>query len=142
MKGNKVRFRTYLPQELYVELRKRHLYDHLPFMLAFFLKEFLETGVYISWEEMPNSAKQKQYLEQKLREFFSGTLKGEYPQEEVLEKVKEESLTETGSSSPEVKKEEKKEEEEVKARDREEIEDEELRRKRKEEFLKRFDQFW
>jgi hypothetical protein len=74
---------------------------------------------------------------------FSGTLKGfEEPQERILEKPKEPSLTETVPSSPEVKKEEKKEEEEVRAEDRKEIEDEELRRKRKEEFLKRYEQFW
>jgi hypothetical protein len=140
MKKDKVRIRTYLPRKVYVELHKRYMYDHLPFLLAFLLEEFLETGVHISWEEMPTKAEQKQYLERKLREFLSGKLKGEYPQERILEKAEEKSLTETVPSSPEVKKEEKKEE--VRAEDREEMEDEELRRKRKEEFLKRYEQFW
>jgi len=134
MKKDKVRVRTYLPRKVYVELHKRYMYDHLPFLLEFLLEGFLETGVHISWEEMPTKAEQKQYLERKLREFLSGKVKGEYPQERILEKA------ETVPSSPEVKKEEKKEE--VRAEDREEMEDEELRRKRKEEFLKRYEQFW
>jgi hypothetical protein len=71
MKEDKVRIRTYLPRKVYVELHKRHMYDHLPFLLAFLLEEFLETGVRISWEEMPNKAEQREYLERKLREFLS-----------------------------------------------------------------------
>ena len=71
MKEDKVRIRTYLPWKVYVELHKRHMYEHLPFLLAFLLEEFLKTDVSISWEEMPNKTEQRKYLERKLREFLS-----------------------------------------------------------------------
>jgi hypothetical protein len=51
--------------------------------------------------------------------------------------------TETVPSLPDVRKEEKKEEEEMREGDREEVEEEVRERdRRKEEFLKRFEQFW
>jgi hypothetical protein len=133
-----------LPMQLYVSLHDRQLNNHISYLVSRFLEEFLKAAdVRISWAEMPTKAEQRRYLEQKFQEFLSGTLKGfEEPQEKISEKAKEPSLTETVPSSPEVKKEEKKEEEEVRAEDRKEIEDEELRRKRKEEFLKRYEQFW
>jgi hypothetical protein len=139
----KTKVLVYLPHRVYVELHERRLTNHVSYLVSRFLEELLKAGVHISWEDMPTKAEQRQYLDQKFQELFSGTLKGfEEPQERILEKPKEPSLTETVPSSPEVKKEEKKEEEEVRAEDRKEIEDEELRRKRKEEFLKRYEQFW
>jgi len=143
MKEGRVRIRTYLPQKVYVELHKRYMYDHLPFLLALFLEEFLETGVSISWEEMPTKAEQKQYLEQKLREFLSGTIKGRPPQESSSKKAKENSLREAVPSLSEANREEvktEKEKEEEKKTEEEELWDSEERRKA--EFLKRFEQFW
>ena len=86
----------------------------------------------ISWAEMPTKTEQRRYLEQKLQEFLSGTIKGRPPQESSSKKAEENSLRETVPSSPEVKKEEKKEEEEP-------LDSEE---RRKAEFLKRYEQFW
>jgi hypothetical protein len=133
--GKKGSILVKLPMQLYVSLHDRQLNSHISFLVSRLLEEFLKAAdVRISWATMPSKTEQRRYLDQKLQEFLSGTLKGEYPQERILEK------TETVPSSPEVKKEEKKEE--GRAEDRKEMEDEELRRKRKEEFLKRYEQFW
>jgi len=129
MKKDKIKWGLYLPKEMYAELYRRQLSEHFSFLVACLLEEFLtRTDVSISREEMPTKAEQREYLKRKLREFFSGTLKGEYPQGKILEKVKEKSLAET---IPYVKK-----------RDREEVEEDVRERaRRKEEFLKRFEQF-
>jgi hypothetical protein len=88
MKEDKVRIRTYLPRKVYVELHKRHMYEHLPFLLAFLLEEFLKTDVSISWEEMPTKAEQREYLERKLREFLSRNgLSTEFPKPSVQGKA-------------------------------------------------------
>jgi hypothetical protein len=128
----KTKVLVYLPHRVYVELHERRLTNHVSYLVSRFLEELLKAGVHISWAEMPTKTEQRRYLDQKFQELFSGKVIGfEEPQERILEKAEEPSLTETVSSSPEVKKEEKKEEEEVGEKDR-----------KKEEFLKRYDQFW
>jgi hypothetical protein len=130
--GKKGSILVKLPMDLYVSLHDRQLNSHISFLVSRLLEEFLKAAdVRISWATMPSKTEQRRYLDQKLQEFLSGKLKGEYPQERILEKAEEPSLIETVSSSPEVKKEEKKEEEEMREIDR-----------RKEEFLKRYEQFW
>jgi hypothetical protein len=137
MKKEKIKWGLYLPKEIYAELYRRQLPEHFSFLVACLLEEFFKrTDISISREEMLTKAEQREYLKRKLQEFFSGTIKG--GPERVSKKTEEDSWKEPTSSSPEVKKEEKKEE--VRAEDREEMEDEELRRK--EEFLKRYEQFW
>jgi hypothetical protein len=133
MKKERFKCGVYLPKEIYAELYRRQLPEHFSFLVACLLKEFFKrTDVNIPRDEMPTKAEQREYLKRKIQELFSGTLKGEYPQERISEKAEEKSLTETVPSSPEVKKEEKKEEEEP-------LDSEE---RRKAEFLKRYEQFW
>lgn len=108
MKEDKVRIRTYLPRKVYVELHKRHMYEHLPFLLAFLLEEFLKTDVSISWEEMPTKAEQREYLERKLREFLSRNgLSTEFPKPSVQEKAEPAPKEGFTLSKPEPVKEEK-----------------------------------
>jgi len=63
-----------LPMQLYVSLHDRQLNNHISFLVSRLLEEFLKaTDVRISWAEMPSKAEQREYLERKLREFFSQT---------------------------------------------------------------------
>jgi outer membrane biosynthesis protein TonB len=63
-----------LPMQLYVSLHDRQLNNHISFLVSRLLEEFLKaTDVRISWAEMPTKAEQREYLERKLREFFSQT---------------------------------------------------------------------
>jgi hypothetical protein len=67
----KAKVLVYLPQEVYIEIHKRQLTNHVSYLVSRLLEEFLKTGVCITWEEMPTRAKQREYLEAKLQEFFS-----------------------------------------------------------------------
>jgi len=72
MKKERVKFGVYLPKEIYAELYRRQLPEHFSFLVACLLEEFLKrTDVSISREEMPTRAEQREYLERKVREFFS-----------------------------------------------------------------------
>jgi len=63
-----------LPVQLYVSLHDRQLSNHVSFLVSRLLEEFLKsTDVRISWAEMPSRAEQREYLERKLKEFFSQT---------------------------------------------------------------------
>lgn len=63
-----------LPMQLYVSLHDRQLSNHISFLVSRLLEEFLKaTDVRISWAEMPTKAEQREYLERKLKEFFSRT---------------------------------------------------------------------
>jgi len=63
-----------LPVQLYVSLHDRQLSNHISFLVSRLLEEFLKaTDVRISWAEMPSKAEQREYLERKLKEFFSRT---------------------------------------------------------------------
>jgi outer membrane biosynthesis protein TonB len=63
-----------LPMQLYVSLHDRQLSNHISFLVSRLLEEFLKaTDVRISWAEMPTKAEQREYLERKLKEFFSQT---------------------------------------------------------------------
>jgi len=135
---------VYLPRTLYIQLHERQLTNHVSYLVSRLLEEFLMAAdVRISWAEMPSKTEQRQYLEQKLQEFLSGTIKGSPPQESSLEKAEENSLRETVSSLSEVNREEvktEKEKKEEKKTEEEEPWDSEERRIA--EFLKRFEQFW
>jgi hypothetical protein len=71
MKEDRVKCGIYLPQEVYIEIHKRQLTNHISYLVSRLLEEFLRTGVRITWEEIPTKAKQREYLEAKLQEFFS-----------------------------------------------------------------------
>jgi hypothetical protein len=80
---------VYLPQKLYIEIYERHLEHHFSFLVSWLMEEFLKkTDVRISWREMPSKAEQREYLETKLREFFSQTgPSAEVPKPPVQEKT-------------------------------------------------------
>jgi hypothetical protein len=86
-KKNKVL--VYLPRRLYVELHERQLTNHVSYLVSRLLEEFLKaTDVRISWAEMPTKAEQREYLERKLKEFFSLTGQStEPPKPPVQEKT-------------------------------------------------------
>jgi outer membrane biosynthesis protein TonB len=67
----KAKVLVYVPQEVYIEIHKRQLTNHISYLVSRLLEEFLKAGVRITWEEMPTRAKQREYLEAKLQEFFS-----------------------------------------------------------------------
>jgi hypothetical protein len=67
----KAKVLVYLPQEVYIEIHKRQLTNHISYLVSRLLEEFLRTGVRITWEEMPTRSKQREYLEAKLQEFLS-----------------------------------------------------------------------
>jgi hypothetical protein len=67
----KAKVLVYLPWEVYIEIHKRQLTNHISYLASRLLEEFLKAGVRITWEEMPTRAKQREYLEAKLQEFFS-----------------------------------------------------------------------
>jgi hypothetical protein len=70
----KTKVLVYLPRKLYVELHERQLTNHVSYLVSRLLEEFLKaTDVRISWAEMPSKAEQREYLERKLKEFFSRT---------------------------------------------------------------------
>lgn len=74
MKKEKVKFGVYLPKEIYAELYRRQLPEHFSFLVACLLEEFFKrTDISISRAEMPTKAEQREYLERKLKEFFSRT---------------------------------------------------------------------
>jgi uncharacterized membrane protein len=84
----KAKVLVYLPQEAYIEIHKRQLTNHISYLASRLLEEFLKTGVRITWEEMPTRAKQREYLEAKLQEFFSRNgLSSEPPKPPVQERV-------------------------------------------------------
>jgi len=78
-----------LPMRLYVSLHDRQLNNHISFLVSHLLEEFLKaTDVRISWAEMPSRAEQREYLERKLKEFFSQTGQStEPPKPPVQEKT-------------------------------------------------------
>jgi len=78
-----------LPMQLYVSLHDRQLNNHISFLVSRLLEEFLKaTDVRISWAEMPSRAEQREYLERKLKEFFSQTGQStEPPKPPVQEKT-------------------------------------------------------
>jgi hypothetical protein len=80
---------VYLPRKLYVELHERQLTNHVSYLVSRLLEEFLKaTDVRISWAEMPSKAEQREYLERKLKEFFSPTGQStEPPKPPVQEKA-------------------------------------------------------
>jgi hypothetical protein len=72
--GKKGSILVKLPMQLYVSLHDRQLNNHISFLVCRLLEEFLKaTDVRISWAEMPSRAEQREYLERKLKEFFSQT---------------------------------------------------------------------
>jgi hypothetical protein len=88
MKKDRVKCGIYLPQEVYIEIHKRQLTNHISYLVSRLLEEFLKTGVRITWEEIPTKAKQREYLEAKLQEFFSRNgLSSEPPQPPVQGRV-------------------------------------------------------
>jgi hypothetical protein len=80
---------VYLPQELYIDLHERQLTNHVSYLVSRLIEEFLQaTDVRISWAEMPTKAEQREYLERKLKEFFSQTGQStEPPKPPVQEKT-------------------------------------------------------
>jgi hypothetical protein len=66
----KAKVLVYVPQEVYIEIHKRQLTNHISYLVSRLLEEFLRTGVRITWEEMPTRGKQREYLEAKLQEFL------------------------------------------------------------------------
>jgi len=104
---------VYLPQELYIDLHERQLTNHVSYLVSRLLEEFLlEADVRISWAEMPTKAEQREYLERKLKEFFSQTGQStEPPKQPVQEKTEpprvQESKEVFAPSKPEPVKEEK-----------------------------------
>jgi len=80
-----------LPMQLYVSLHDRQLSNHISFLVSRLLEEFLKaTDVRISWAEMPTKAEQREYLERKLKEFFSQNgLPTELPKPPVQERTKQ-----------------------------------------------------
>ena len=87
---------VYLPRKLYIELHERQLTNHVSYLVSRLLEEFLKaTDVQISWEEMETKTEQREYLERKLREFFSQTGQStEPPQPPVQEKTEPTSVQE------------------------------------------------
>jgi uncharacterized membrane protein len=84
----KAKVLVYVPQEVYIEIHKRQLTNHISYLVSRLLEEFLRTGVRITWEEMPTRSKQREYLEAKLQEFFSRNgLPSEPPKPPVQERV-------------------------------------------------------
>jgi len=79
MKEKKARVSVSIPKRLYIELHERHLYGHMSFLAGAALEVFLEflkrTDPNASWKKLPTKLDQELYLEQKLREFFSGVKK-------------------------------------------------------------------
>jgi hypothetical protein len=103
-----------LPMELYVSLHDRQLNNHISFLVSRLLEEFLKaTDVRISWAEMPTKAEQREYLERKLKEFFSQTRQSTEPPKPSVQEKKETSYVQETSkeglapSKPEPVKEEK-----------------------------------
>jgi hypothetical protein len=86
-----------LPMQLYVSLHDRQLNNHISFLVSRLLEEFLKaTDVRISWAEMPTKAEQREYLERKLKEFFSQTGQStEPPKPSVQEKTEPTRVQET-----------------------------------------------
>jgi hypothetical protein len=65
-------FEVELPWDLYAEIQKRNLEDHLSFLVACLLEEFLkEAGERLSDIETMPEAEQKAYLEKIVREVLS-----------------------------------------------------------------------
>jgi len=85
----KTKILVYLPRKLYIELHERQLTNHVSYLVSRLLEEFLKaTDVRISWAEMPTKAEQREYLERKLKEFFSQTgQSAEPPKSPVQEKT-------------------------------------------------------
>jgi hypothetical protein len=88
---------VYLPRKLYVELHERQLTNHVSYLVSRLLEEFLKaTDVRISWAEMPSRAEQREYLERKLKEFFSQLGQStEPPNQHVQEKAEPTRVQET-----------------------------------------------
>jgi hypothetical protein len=88
---------VYLPRKLYVQLHERQLTNHVSYLVSRLLEEFLKaTDVRISWEEMENKVEQREYLERKLKEFFSQTGQStEPPKPSVQEKTEPTYVQET-----------------------------------------------
>ncbi len=112
--GKKGSILVKLPMQLYVSLHDRQLSNHISFLVSRLLEEFLKaTDVRISWAEMPSRAEQREYLERKLKEFFSQTGQStEPPNQPVQEKaeptrVQEPPIEGFAPSKPEPVKEEK-----------------------------------
>jgi hypothetical protein len=73
----KYKITVYLPQKLYIEICERRLDHHFSFLVSLLVEEFLKkTDVRISWREMPTIAEEMEYLERRVREFFSQQEKG------------------------------------------------------------------
>jgi hypothetical protein len=89
MKKERVKCGIYLPKDIYAELYRRQLPEHFSFLVACLLEEFFKrTDINISREEMPTKAEQREYLERKLKEFFSQTGQStEPPKPPVQEKT-------------------------------------------------------
>jgi hypothetical protein len=89
--GKKGSILVKLPMQLYVSLHDRQLSNHISFLVSRLLEEFLKaTDVRISWAEMPSKAQQREYLERKLKEFFSQTGQStEPPKPSVQERPKD-----------------------------------------------------
>lgn len=89
--GKKGSILVKLPMQLYVSLHDRQLSNHISFLVSRLLEEFLKaTDVRISWAEMPSKAEQREYLERKLKEFFSQTGQStEPPKPSVQERPKD-----------------------------------------------------
>ncbi len=112
--GKKGSILVKLPMQLYVSLHDRQLNNHISFLVSRLLEEFLKaTDVRISWAEMPSRAEQREYLERKLKEFFSQLRQStEPPHQPVQEKaeptrVQEPPIEGFAPSKPEPVKEEK-----------------------------------
>ncbi len=82
---------VYLPRKLYVELHERQLTNHVSYLVSRLLEEFLRaTDVRISWVEMESKAEQREYLEEKLKEFLSRNgLPSQPPNPPVQERPKQ-----------------------------------------------------
>jgi outer membrane biosynthesis protein TonB len=100
--GKKGSILVKLPMQLYVSLHDRQLANHISFLVSCLLEEFLKAAdVRISWAEMPTKAEQREYLERKLREFFSQTGQStEPPKPPVQEKPKQTELPAEPIKSP------------------------------------------
>jgi hypothetical protein len=73
-----------------VQLHERLLTNHVSYLVSRLLEEFLRaTDVRISWEEMENKVEQREYLERKLREFFSQTGQSTEPSKPPAQERKE-----------------------------------------------------
>jgi len=88
--GKKGSILVKLPMQLYVSLHDRQLNNHISFLVSRLLEEFLKaTDVRISWAEMPSRAEQREYLERKLKEFFSQTGQSTEPPKPPVQEKKE-----------------------------------------------------